>query len=117
MRWSPGKIWFRPNRPAADFLILGQRLICPFDSRRRVRAGATHHQDRIRFGVAAAFKADYNAVSNARLTLQRLFQVFRVNVHARRRNDDILPPALEVQAAILVLLGDVSRSEPSIRSR
>ncbi len=98
----------------ADFLIVGQRLIGAFDRGSGIRSRSIHQEYRVGLRVSVTFEPDDDTISDVWLRAQGSFQILGVNIHACRCDDDIFSPALEIQAAILVLLCDIPCSEPSI---
>src|SRR5580704_3233221 len=109
-----GEIRLRPKKRVPYFLIFSQRLIGALNCQSKAAVGAAQQEYSARLGVAVPFEANHDAIANAGLRSQRFFQILGVNIHTGRSDDDIFSPALEIQVASLVLLRDISRSEPSV---
>src|SRR5262249_26050926 len=109
------KIALRPDEPAAHALIFGELLIGTLY--RLVRISVAQDEHAAWLGIAAAREANNHCVLYFGLVAQRFFEVRRIDVHARRRDDHILSAALEVEIPFLVDGPQVSGAKPAFVSR
>src|SRR5882672_9575175 len=125
-RRSTREIGFGPQEPAAHPLILRERSIHASDNPSRVARllyissivrrfyvrSFAQQQHAAWFGVSVALQPHDDAVLHFRLAPQCCFEVFRVDVHPRRRNDDVLFAALEIEISLGVECSQIARAEP-----
>src|ERR1700687_1733678 len=126
-RNSARKIGLGPQEPAPHPLILREGGIHASDNPggvarffhsclipRHFSAGhLAQQQHAARLGVSTALQSYDDAVLHFRIAPQRCFQVFRVDVHSRSRNDDVFLAALEIKISIAIESAQITRAKPS----
>ena len=82
--------------PTANALILRETSIRPIDYCRQIRVRLFENQYCQRLITVRALRVDYATCIDLWLSIQRLFQVFGVDVQSGPSDDDIFSAALEM---------------------
>ena len=113
-----GKVFARPDDPAANALVLGESLVCGFDDVRGIDwlgvGLIPQQQDSARLGVSSHGEWDDNAIFHCGLGFQRVLQVFGIDVHPGGSDDDVFLSALEKQIAFGIEFADVAGVVPAL---
>ena len=116
---------FGPDQPGTDLLIRRESAVGVIDgvSTRlgglQARTGSVvipirGKQNGTRFGIAALFDRNHDAVANPRLLVQLGFEVFGVNVQSRWRDDDVFLSSAEAEVALGVEFTEIAGAQPAL---
>ena len=84
------------------------------DEGSRVLGRVVQKEHRAGFGVAVAFDAQDHAVVYAWLLTQNALQIFRIDIHPGRCDDDVFLAAFEIKLAGFVHLREIAGMEPAV---
>ena len=102
---------FGPDQPGTDSLILRESAVGVIDCVRTSLGGLQGRtgsvvipirgkQNGTGFSIAPLFDRNHDAVANPRLLVQLGFEVFRVDVQSRWRDDDVFLSSAEAEVAL-----------------